>query len=87
MIIPNLPATKWVNEKGHLLPEIHGVLSQLTTQLQQFLSNEGYVVPQQPTTKITALNTTRSIGALLYDSTTNELKVNINGTFKVVQVV
>jgi len=64
-----------------------GVFAQLISELQQNLSNEGYKVPQQPTANVQALNTTQSEGALLYDSDTKELKVNINGTFRVVQVV
>jgi len=87
MITPNLPMGRWMDESGHPTPEMAGVFAQLISELQQNLSNEGYKVPQQPTANVQSLNTTQSIGALLYDSDTNELKVNINGTFRVVQVV
>lgn len=87
MKIPNLIHEKIIDEHGRLHPAWRDVLEQLFTQLQLNLSNEGYVVPQQPTTNITKLNTSKSIGALLYDSTTNELKVNLNGTFKTIQTV
>lgn len=87
MITPNLPIGHWVDEKGHPTPEMMGVFSQLISELQNNLSNEGYKVPQQPTANVQLLNTAKSEGALLYDSDTKELKVNIGGTFKVVQVV
>jgi len=87
MITPNLPTGKWVDEKGHPTATVIGIFSQMFSEMQNNLSNEGYKVPQQSTATVSALNTTKSIGALLYDSDTNELKVNINGTFRVVQVV
>jgi hypothetical protein len=86
MITPNLPIGRWIDENGHPTPEMMGVFSQLISEMQNNLSNEGYKVPQQPTSNVQALNTAQSEGALLYDSDTKELKVNINGTFKVVQV-
>lgn len=86
MNIPNLLINRAVTKDGKLHPEFERVLTQLIQELQKNLSNEGYKVPQQPTPKITQLNTQNSIGALLYDSDTHQLKVNINGTFKVVTV-
>jgi hypothetical protein len=87
MITPNLPIGRWIDEQGYPTPEMMGVFAQLVTELQNNLSNEGYKVPQQPTANVQLLNTAQSEGALLYDSDTKELKVNINGTFKTVQVV
>lgn len=68
-------------------PSYLAAQNQLITQLQKNLSSEGYKVPQQATSTITSLNTMQSVGALLYNSTTHQLMVNIAGTFKVVQVV
>jgi len=84
--IPTLPQGQVVDEKGVLLPNWKSFFVQLINELNNGLSNEGYRVPQQPTTTINQLNTSESIGALLYDSTTNQLKVNIDGTFRVVTV-
>lgn len=80
----NAPIT---SSDGKLTPAWRDFLSQFFLQMQQNFSQEGLVVPQQSTTNINTLNTAQSTGALLYDNQLNELKVNINGTFKVVQVM
>ncbi len=87
MNIQGLTKLKAAMPDGTIHPDLHNALSMIIQQLQRNLSDEGYKVPQQPTANITQLNTAQSVGALLYDSDTDELKVNINGTFKVVQVV
>lgn len=86
-IIPNFMQMKMVDENGHATPEFHNYQTLLNQALQNMLSNEGIKTPQQTADNITALNTTKSTSALLYDSDNHELKVNINGTFKTVQVV
>lgn len=86
IFIPNRPiSNKVINDKGELHPEWDHFFDGLISTLQKNLSNEGVVIPQQTTANITALNTDRSVGALLYDKQTNELKVNIDGEYKVVQ--
>jgi hypothetical protein len=86
ILIPNKPLTKkLVMDNGELHPEWDQFFDGIITTLQQNLSSEGVVIPPQTTANITALNTQKSIGALLYDQETKELKVNIDGTFKVVQ--
>lgn len=87
MNIPNYENVPVIEKGGVLTAAWSLILQQLISELQKNLSNEGYIVPQQPTATITMLNTTASTGALLYDSDTDELKVNIAGTFRVVQVV
>lgn len=95
MNIPNYENTPFVNEDGYLTDQWSLILQQLITLLQQNLSDQGYQVPQQPTTTINTLITqfnaaplpSQYFGDIIYDSTTDELKVNIAGTFKVVQVV
>jgi len=95
MIIPNFEYTKLVDENGYLTPQWQSIFQQLITALQTNLSDEGFLPPQQPTTNIATLQTrfnassapSNYFGDLIYDSTTDELKVNIAGTFKVVQVV
>jgi len=68
-------------------PSFELFLGQLTSELQKSISNEGFMIPPQSTATINQLNTQQSVGALLYDSETNQLKVNINGTFKVIQTL
>lgn len=95
MNIPNFQNTPIVSSGGNLSDAWSLILQQLITALQKNLSDEGYQVPQQPTATIAKLQTQFNaspnpsvyFGDLIYDSTTNQLKVNINGTFKVVQVV
>ena len=88
MKIPSLPNIPLVGEDGNMPGEWIQYFNQLTTALQQNLGNEGYVLPQQPTSNISQLtDASKSNGAMLYDNTTNEMKVNINGTWKVVTVV
>lgn len=87
MNIPNFDNVQFVDRNGYLTEYWQLILQQLFNELQQNASNEGLKAPQQPTLTINALNTAASTSALLYDSDTDELKVNIAGTFKVVQVV
>lgn len=95
MNIPNYENLQFVDKGGYLTDQWSLLLQQLISELQSNLSNEGYQVPQQPTATINTLQTqfnaapepSAYFGNLLYDSDTNELKVNINGTFRVVQVV
>lgn len=95
MNIPNYENVPFVDDSGYLSDSWSLIMQQLITALQTNVSNQGYQVPQQPTTTITDLQTQFAAAAdpsvyygdLLYDSTTDELKVNIAGTFKVVQVV
>lgn len=87
MNIPNFQNSKVVDEKGMLTAEWANIFQQLFTELQINVSNEGYKVPQQTTTTISTLNNTNSTSALIYDSTLDELKVNLNGVFKTIQTI
>jgi hypothetical protein len=88
MIIPSYVNAKFVDENGYLTPEWQSAMSQLITELQLNLNNEGYVLPELATTDIAKLtDVAKSKGAMVYDSTTNEFKVNINGVWRVVTVV
>lgn len=92
MLIPSYVNSKIVDDNGVLLPEWQQLITQLLTELQNNLSNEGYVLPRLPTNDINYLGSTpetleKSIGAMIYDSITNEFKVNLNGTWHVVQVI
>lgn len=85
-LIPNYMRMKIADKDGHPTNEFHNFMSALTQVLQSSLSNEGIKTPQQSADNIALLNLPQSKGALLYDSDNDELKVNINGTFKTVQV-
>lgn len=63
--------------------------TQLVQQLQANVGEQGFVIPQQKTDVINAMQATsvKQTGLLVYDNQTHELKININGAFKVVQVV
>ncbi len=87
MNIPTFTDAKITDENGNLTQIWKDIFFQLLNELQDNASDEGLVVPQQTTTNIGLLDPTKYIGALIYDSDTNEFKVNINGTYKVVQVV
>jgi hypothetical protein len=84
MKIANLPEDKLVDENRNLTPQWKLFLSELITQLQNNLSNEGIILPPQTTTDIALLTSSKSIGALIYDSTLDVAKVNLNGTFKTI---
>ena len=87
MIIPNFANDKLTDKEGTMTAVWANIISQIIQQLQINLSNEGYVLPQLTTTQINGLTGVQSIGAMVYDSTLDEFKVNINGTWKVVTVV
>ena len=87
MNVPTYPHDQLVNKDGTVNPSWQQWFSQLTTEMQQSLSNNGTKIPQLSTTNINDLSDTKYNGFLFYDSETNELKANINGTIKVVQVV
>lgn len=92
MNIPNFSFSKIVNEDGYPTDEFAQFLIQMSTQLQINLSNEGYKLPQLPTTSINILGSTletvaQTEGSILYDQTTKQFKVYLNGTWHVVTVV
>jgi hypothetical protein len=78
---------------GKFEPQWNFFITQLLTQLQMYLSDDGYVTPNQPTDNINTiaasdLEAFTTYGAqhtrLLMDSTTNEFKAIINGVVKTV---
>lgn len=87
MNIPNFFVGQFVDKNGYLTPFYQNLFQQLFTQMQANLSNNGIGLPLQDSATIALLNTTASTGKMLYDSDTDEAKVNIAGTFRVIQVV
>lgn len=87
MQIPNLPIGPVTNENGEMTSDWINFMSQLITELQLNLNNEGYRLPPQTTANINDLvDADKSTGAMVYDSDTNEFKVNIAGVWRVVTV-
>jgi|15BtaG_2_1085339.scaffolds.fasta_scaffold00113_25 hypothetical protein len=86
MKVPNLSIGQFTDKEGHLTPEAKNFFALLIQNMQADLSDEGIVAPSQSTATITSLASSTN-GAILYDSSTDELKVNIGGVMKVVQVV
>ena len=97
--IPNLPQGKLVDEQGNPTDDELTFRQRLITSLQDNFGNEGVVAPSQSTADITTIQNhqlpngayTCQGGTLIYDLTTNELKVAILvagvPTFRVVQVI
>lgn len=82
-LFPNIPTTKMVQEDGNVHPAWMQWFQQITSVIQNNLSPQGFIMPQQPTTTITNLNTVASTGAIIYDETSEQFKGNVAGTFKV----
>lgn len=85
MNIPNYLTDTMVDEKGDLTSPWARTLTQLLTELETNLSDEGYKLPQQPTTNIDKLTSQpQTEGTMIWDATTKEMKVNDGTGWKVV---
>jgi hypothetical protein len=82
MNIPNYVEAQFVDEKGMLTPIWKNLLILLLQQLQNNVSNNGYVLPQLTTLQIA--NLTSLVGNLIYNSDTQTFMVNIAGVYKTV---
>lgn len=77
-IIPDLPRSpQVVDREGNLQPEWKLFFSQLTQALQTNLKPEGILLPQQMASNITLLTGVASKGNILYDSTNDVFKGNV----------
>lgn len=83
MIVPNYIEMPFVDKNGHLTDVWRNILMQLLQQMQQNLSNTGFVIPSQSTANI-ALLTNAVNGTMLYNSTTDLPKIKVAGTFKTI---
>lgn len=82
MKIPNFIDTQVIDKDGRLTPTWKQILSQLFTELQLNLSDEGIIMPQQTTANISQLNISKYIGGLVYNIDTDKAMANIAGTYK-----
>lgn len=77
-IIPDLPRSPVVVDKnGTLEPEWKLFFEQLIQGLQKNLKPEGILFPQQTAANIAQLTTINSLANIVYDSTNNLFKGNI----------
>lgn len=77
-LCPDIPrGSEIVDEKGMLKTEWRAFFDQLVLALQTTFKPEGIVFPQQTTANIALLDGVQSKGNILYDSTTNEFKGNV----------
>jgi hypothetical protein len=86
MKIPNYIRGIAIKESGHFSDFTLAWLDQFIQAVQGYLSEEGIHIPSLSTVDINSL-TNAPNGTLIVDATTNELKIKLNGSFKVVQVV
>jgi hypothetical protein len=84
MITPNVPTGPIVTKDENPTTEWKMFFSQLVQGMQIALSNEGFQLPSQVTEDIAKLTSSPN-GTLIYDSKTNEPKVRVSGTFKVIE--
>lgn len=87
MMIPNMPLAKIAQPDGTIHPAWQQYFTQLTTALQQNVSNEGYIIPPLNTSQITTLTGTNTIGRIIYDTDNGVMKINNDGTFKQIMTV
>ena len=77
-IIPDLPRNpQVVNHEGLLNPEWKLFFDQLILGLQTNLKPEGFVIPQQTAANIALLTSNASLANIIYDSTNNLFKGNV----------
>jgi hypothetical protein len=82
-IFPDLPRDKQIADKdGYLKPAWELYFQQLTMALQTNLKPEGFVIPPKPSADIAQLVDSASNNNIIYDSTTDEFKGNVAGTWK-----
>lgn len=87
MNVPNLPNPSVVltESTGHMSDHWYKFFTQLTTQLQQNISQEGLGVPQQSTSNISILQAATPKPSIVYNSDTHEPLISVNGIYKVIQ--
>lgn len=89
MKIPTFIKRKFVDESGELTAPAQQFLDVFFQQAQENLSDDGLVVPQRNTQEINTISNpanqnSKPNGTLWYDTNTNQLKVRINDTVRIV---
>ena len=86
MNIPNYLDHQVVDKDGYFTEPWKHIMNQLFNELQTRMSNEGHIAPSITATTLAELQGKPDIdeleGGLLYNSDTDKLIVNIDGTYK-----
>ena len=88
-LFPDLPRDDSIaDENGFITASWKLYFQQLTmATLQNNFKPEGFVIPPKPTSDIVQLIQAASNNNIIYDSTTNQFKGNVNGTWMVFTLV
>ncbi len=82
MIIPSVPNAKMISPNGYLTDTWRVFFVQLVNQLQQFVNDEGYILPSQDQNNVDQLNTNEKIGGIIYNETGKFTQINTDGIYK-----
>ncbi len=95
-LFPDIPRDEpFLDKSGNLNPQWLNYFEMQSTALQNYFSPEGYQIPDKTSAEISQLTaipvdpptgagTRVSNNNLIIDSTNDELKINLNGTWKTV---
>lgn len=84
MQIPNFINCRVVDENGNWTPEWQNIMTQLLTETQINLSNEGYRIPQLTSADIANLtDLQKSNGNIVYNTDIQDFEGNRNGVWGV----
>jgi hypothetical protein len=89
MIIPTFSGDAIVQPNGMPTSEFKNWIDQLILTLQQNAGAEGLTPSSLTTDNINTIEASdkKQNGTFIYDNENHEMKVNINGTFKTIQVI
>ena len=92
MKIPTFNVMQFVDDGGYLTSQMQLYYDQLNVQLQNNLSDDGFVIPSLTTTQINSIADPnnangRPDGSIWYDSQTKQFKGKVDGVVKVFQMV
>lgn len=82
MKVPNFINSQIVDKNGHLTESWQQIFIQLFSELQNNVSNEGLIAPNQPTSNLSLLGGTQKNGSILYDKDRDEGVICKNGEYK-----
>ena len=84
MNIPNLADGPLVKKDLNMDDQWFLMFSQLFTELQNNLSNTGFIVPSLSATQVADLDLTKNIGGIFYNNTLGKFQCNENGSLKTI---
>jgi hypothetical protein len=89
MKTPNLPhpLTPVVKQGGQMHDDWYLYFSQLTSELQNNISEEGLGLPQQNTANISVLQASPPKPSIIYNSETDTPLIRVKGVYKAIQTM